>query len=309
MLRQIRERLRKVSFLHHIYMRLKRRLSRELLGMTALTEQQYLSSYGETGYKGIGEVVDLGCWLGSTTIPLTNGLLKNPHFRGTGRKLHSYDLFEWFDWMESSVAGSELAGRYREGDSFVDEFNKRIEPIADHVEVYAGDLNQIGWSGREIEFLLVDAMKGWDLAASITKDFYPSLIAGQSLVFHQDFAHHFTPWIHLIQWKLRDHFEYVEEVPNSQSVVFKCIRPIADEDVTYPWGFEMFSDPDVDAAFVYSMSLVSNEKKANVASAKVMWYLHQDRYEMAKETLASLLASGIELENDLKSVNELLTNH
>lgn len=309
MLRQIRDRLRKIPFLHNSYMRVKRRLSTELLGMTTHTEQQYLNAYGTSEYKGIGEVVDLGCWLGSTTIPLTNGLLNNSAFASSSRKVHAYDLFEWFNWMETSVAGTDLYGKYREGDSFVDEFRRRIEPIAHHVEVYAGDLKQIGWSGGDIEFLLVDAMKGWDLAASITKDFYPSLVAGQSLVFHQDFAHHFTPWIHLIQWKLRDHFEYVEEIPTSQSVVFKCIRAIAEEDVDYSWGYEMFSEPDVDAAFEYSLSLVSNEKKPNVASAKVMWYLHQKRHDQARNVFAELVKSGIPLENDLVFVGEMLSKY
>ncbi|HMT06899.1 MAG TPA: hypothetical protein PKA82_02765 [Pyrinomonadaceae bacterium] len=308
MLRQIRDRLRKIPFLHNSYMRVKRRLSTELLGMTTLTEQQYLSKYGESQCAGVGEVVDLGCWLGSTTIPLTNGLLKNPAFADSGRKVHSYDLFEWYDWMESSVAGSELSGKYREGDSFVDEFKRRIEPIADHVEIYAGDLKQIGWNGGEIEFLLVDAMKGWDLAASITKDFYPSLTAGQSLVFHQDFAHHFTPWIHLIQWQLKDHFEYVEEVPNSQSVVFRCIKQIQSSDVNLDWGFDLFDDETVDAAFAYSMSLVSKEKLPNVAAAKVMWFLHQDENEEANMLFTELLANGIPLESEMKLIKEKLSS-
>lgn len=288
-------------------MRVKRRLSTELLGMTTLTEQKYLNVYGQNSYKGLGEVVDLGCWLGSTTIPLTSGLLKNSAFANSGRKVHAYDLFEWFNWMETSVAGTGLYGRYREGDNFVDEFRLRIEPIVDHVEVYAGDLKQIGWSGGEIEFLLVDAMKGWDLAASIVRGFYPLLIPGQSLVFHQDFAHHFTPWIHLIQWKLRDHFNHVEEVPNSQSVVFRCIKQIERSDVELDWGFDFFDDDAVNAAFAFSMGLVSEEKRPNIAAAKVMWYLHQDQRERAADTFAELVASGVAVENDLKTVSGLMT--
>jgi hypothetical protein len=289
-------------------MRVKRRLSTELLGMTTLTEQKYLNVYGQNSYKGLGEVVDLGCWLGSTTIPLTSGLLKNSAFANSGRKVHAYDLFEWFNWMEPSVAGTGLYGRYREGDNFVDEFRRRIEPTADHVEVHAGDLKQIGWSGSEIEFLVVDAMKGWDLAVSITKDFYPSLVARQSLVFHQDFAHHFTPWIHLIQWKLRDHFEYVEEVPNSQSVVFRCIKQIERSDVDLDWGFDLFDDDAVDAAFAYSMGLVSNEKQPNIAAAKVMWYLHQDLKVKANTVFSELVTEGVPLDGEMRSIKEKLSS-
>lgn len=274
--------------------------------MTSGTEQAYIANYGEDLYQGFGEVVDLGSWLGSTTIPLTNGLLKNPNFSKSGLKVFAYDLYIWFDWMIPSVAGTDLAGRYAEGDNFVDEFKGRIAPIADSVEVREGDLKAIGWHGEPIEFLRVDAMKGWDLAASIVRDFYPFLIEGRSLVFHQDFAHHFTPWIHLVQSRLRDHFEFVVEVPRSQSVVFRCIKAISHETVDLEWGFDLFSDEDVDAAFEYSMKLVSSEKLTNVAAAKVMWYLHQDRLSDASRVLVDLTRSGIPLENELLMVSERL---
>lgn len=307
MLQSLRKKLREIPILHNAYMRVKRTLSSELLGMTSGTEQAYIANYGKDLYTGKGEIVDLGSWLGSTTIPLTNGLLKNPKFRASGRKVFAYDLFIWFDWMASSVAGTDLAGRYSEGDNFVDEFRRRIAPVADSIEVREGDLKAIGWSGEQIEFLLVDAMKGWDLAASITKDFYPSLIEGESLVFHQDFAHHFTPWIHLVQWRLREHFEYIQEVPRSQSVVFRCIRAIPHETVNVDWGFDLFSEKDVDAAFDHSMSLVSREKLANVASAKVMWYFHQKKFTEASRVISDLIDRGIPLENDLVTVSNMLT--
>lgn len=307
MIQNLRKKLRGISFLHNAYMRAKRMFSSELLGMTSGTEQAYIANYGENLYAGHGEVVDLGSWLGSTTIPLTAGLLKNPNFRDTSRKVFAYDLFIWFEWMRPSVAGTDLAEKYHEGDNFVDEFKRRVAPLADSIEVREGDLKTIGWSGEPIEFLLVDAMKGWDLAASIAQDFYPSLIPGQSLVFHQDFAHHFTPWIHLIQWKLRDHFEYVEEVPRSQSVIFKCIQTISPSAVDIDWGFKMFSDVDVDEAFEYSLGLVSTEKLANVASAKVMWYIHQKKFADASRVFSELVKSGIPVENDLLIVSEMLS--
>lgn len=306
MLQYLRNKLRNVSALHHAYMRAKRMFGTELLGMTSGTEQAYIAKYGEEMYTGVGEVVDLGSWLGSTTIPLTNGLLRNPNFRGTGRKVHAYDLFVWFDWMKPSVAGTDLAGRYAEGDNFVDEFKRRISSIADSVEIHEGDLKAIGWDGGPIEFLLVDAMKGWDLAASIVRDFYPSLIAGRSLVFHQDFAHYFTPWIHLVQWKLRDHFEFVDEVPRSQSVTFRCIKTISPETVNLDWGFEIFDKRDVDAAFEYSFGSISSEKLANTAAAKVMWYVHQDDLMEAMRVLNELTSSGVPLENELLTVSEML---
>lgn len=306
MVRRLRDRLRRNTFIHNTYRRLKRALSGDLLGMTSRTEQAYLAKYGEKLYSGCGEIVDLGCWLGSTTIPLAEGLRKNPAFLESGRKVFAYDLFIWFEWMNSSVAGSELSGKFAEGDSFVDEFRKRIELYGASIEVRAGDLKTIGWDGGDIEFLLVDAMKGWNLANAIVKDFYTSLIPGRSLVFHQDFAHYFTPWIHLIHWKLRDHFEFAEEVPRSQSIVFRCTKPISRESANEGLSYTSFGDDDVRAAFDYSRNLASREKLPNVSAAEVMWFIHQGKFEAAEHVFNELRSKNVPLEGDMLTVEQLI---
>ena len=287
-------------------MRLKRAFTNELVGMTSKTEQDYFAEYGAKVYTGKGEIVDLGCWLGSTTIPLVTGLLKNPAFAGSNRKVYAYDLFVWFDWMNSSVIGTNLEGKYSEGDNFVAEFERRTKEYAGYIEICAGDLKEIGWMGANIEFLLVDAMKNWDLANAIVRDFYPSLVTGESLVLHQDYAHFFTPWIHLLQWHFRENFEFVGEVPKSQSVIFRYKDKISDELFHKNYSYESFSDEDVEAAFDYSMSLVSREKLPNVAASKVMWFLHQAKREAAKAEFEKLSARGIPPEKDLLVVREML---
>lgn len=308
MLQSLKNKLKKNAVIHGAYMRLKRALAGELVGMTSKTEQDYFFRYGEKEFSGRGEIVDLGCWLGSTTIPLVKGLLKNPSFKGSGRKVYAYDLFVWFEWMNASTAGTNLSGRYREGDSFVEEFKLRTKEFAAHIEIREGDLKKIGWTNEPIEFLLVDAMKNFDLAGSIVKDFYPFLIEGESRVLHQDFAHFFTPWIHVLQWLFRDNFEFDEEVSRSQSVVFKYKKRIDERLLKQAYSFETFSDREVDDAFEYSMNLVSAEKLPNVAAAKVMWFLHQNKREQARSEFENLLKRPIALEKDLLVVKDLLEN-
>ncbi len=306
MLQSLKNKLKKNAFVHGTYMRLKRAFANELVGMTSKTEQDYFALYGEKTYSGKGEVVDLGCWLGSTTIPLVKGLLKNPAFAASNRKVYAYDLFIWFDWMNSSAAGTSLAGKYREGDNFVEEFKARTKDFAQYIEIRAGDLKQIGWTGEKIEFLLVDAMKNWDLANAIVRDFYPSLVPGESIILHQDFAHFFTPWIHLLQWTFRENFEFVDEVPRSQSVIFRYTNKIADDLLNKNYSFDSFSVAEVDAAFDYSLNLVSTEKLPNVAASKVMWFLHQNEREPAENEFENLLKRGIPLEKDLLIIKEML---
>ncbi len=306
MLQSLKNKLKKSALIHGAYMRLKRAFARELVGMTSKTEQDYFAVYGEKNYAGKGEIVDLGCWLGSTTIPLVKGLLKNPAFTASGRKVYAYDLFIWFDWMNGSAAGTNLAGKYQAGDNFVEEFKRRTNEFAQHIEIREGDLKEIGWTGENIEFLLVDAMKNWDLANAIVKDFYPSLVPRESVILHQDYAHFFTPWIHLLQWTFRENFDFIGEVPKSQSVIFRYKNKIADALLKRNYSFASFSDADVDAAFDYSLKLVSAEKQPNVAASKVMWFLHQNEREKAKIEFENLLKRGIPLEKDLLIVKEML---
>jgi hypothetical protein len=306
MIPSVKKKLKKFSVLHSSYMRLKRFFSSELLGMTSKTEQGYFAKYGEKIYTGKGEIVDLGCWLGSTTIPLIRGLLKNPAFEKSGRKVFAYDLFIWYDWMNPSLIGTNLVGKYEEGDSFLDEFKRRTAEYSTRIEICDGDLAQIGWNGSEIEFLLIDAMKNWELSNAVIRHFFGSLVPNQSYILHQDFGHYFTPWIHLLNWKLRDYFEFAEDVPDSGSVVFKCIRKIPDNLLQDTYSFESFSNEEVNAAFAYSMKIAPAGKLANIAAAKVMYYVHQGQMSKARNELQSLLDQGVPNEGDLLIVQDLI---
>lgn len=306
MLKKLRAELRKISLLHNLYMRLKRAATGELLGMTTRAEQEYFLHYGKNLYSGQGEIVDLGCWMGSTTIPLVKGLLQNTIFAESSRKIYAYDTFIWFDVMRESVAGTNLVGKYKDGDSFLDEYKRRTSKYAASIEIRAGDLKEIGWNGDKIEFLLVDAMKNWELTSAILKDFYTQLIPGKSLVLQQDFSHYFTPWIHLVHWHLREYFEFSEDIPKSSSVVFRLQKQVPSDLLRQNYSFENFTDAELEAAINYSLSFVGEDKKANIRAAEVMSYIHQKRFDEAETKLNELLTKGITLENDLLVVQDLI---
>jgi hypothetical protein len=304
-LTSLRHVLRKNAILHGIYMRLKRYINSELVGMTSKSEQDYLASFGREIYAGDGEVVDLGCWLGSTTISLVDGLSKNPLFVNSGQKVYAYDLFVWFNWMNDSLSGTNLVGKYVEGDSFLEEFEARISDVAEHIEIRAGDLTEIGWHGGRIEFLLIDAMKSWELANGIMNNFFPHLVPG-SLVFQQDFASRLVPWIHVIQWKFRDHFEMLEDIPRSQSIVFRLIQPIPADLLAEELSFESFSAEEVKDAFDYFLAVVSPEKRPNVAAAEATWFLHQNKITEAAAVYDRRIRQNIPLKDDMLIVKELV---
>lgn len=258
-----------------------------LLGMTSSHEQEFLRNYAQHNYSGQGEIVDLGCWLGSATIALAQGLEHNERNILKFKRIHAYDLFEWDTYMNQSVRGTELENRYQAGDSFLEEYLHRISPWQYLIKVYPGDLMQIGWRPRkQIEYLFVDAMKSWELAKYIFKEFFPHLIPGISLVHHNDFAHFYTGWIHLLMYKLKNYLVPVNSLWNA--AVFRYIQPLPMEifqkiDLNLP--LSIFSKSDIDAAFDYSSEITCEEVQPNIAAAKAMFWVHLGDLQTAKEEL------------------------
>ena len=91
---------------------------RRLYGMISQSERAYLYWYGRHIFTGKGDIVDLGCWLGSTTISLAMGLEHNKQ-AGFNRLIHSYDEFVWWTYMDNGAKGTNLEGKYQPGDSFL----------------------------------------------------------------------------------------------------------------------------------------------------------------------------------------------
>src|SRR5205809_3571131 len=81
---------------------------RRLYGMTSATERAYLRWFAKHIFTGQGAIVDLGCWLGSTTIPLAIGLVENSTASSSLRNIYAYDNFVWRSWMDPTVAGTPL---------------------------------------------------------------------------------------------------------------------------------------------------------------------------------------------------------
>lgn len=257
---------------------------RWILGMTHIDEQLFLENYAQHEYSGRGEIVELGCWFGSSTISFARGLKANAAITNKSQRIHAYDIFIWCSraGMEQNVLGTPLEGKYKDGESFLDEYLERISPWKNLVHVYPGDLAEIGWQQGEIECLFIDAMKSWDLAKSIVKNFFPHLIPGLSLVVHQDFAHYYTSWIHLIMYRLRDYLVPIAHPFIYSSRAFRAVKPIPDEVLQASYSFDTFTEAEVEAAFDYSLGITPEKMQPCVMAAKVMYFIHVRDFERAK---------------------------
>jgi len=260
-------------------------------GMISKEERAFYAdcASGLVGKPGV--LVDLGCWMGATTLALAEGLRRRTAPGGeTQEQVIALDRFLWADWMNEMLP--HLFGDYRPGDCFLPEARRRVRRFGACVQLVQADLTQYEWDGRPIKLLLVDAMKSWALARQIACSFYPSLQPG-SLLLHQDYKHYYTSWLHLLQYRLRAYFQPVRCVPRSGTFAFASQQPLPRETVVAASAFEAIANDEVEEAFRWSLALVDGQETANVAAAHVMHYLHTQQHEQAERTYASYASTGL----------------
>jgi hypothetical protein len=253
--------------------------------MTTLTERAYFKWHAQEQVTGSGAIVDLGCWLGSTTASLAMGLTSNQRRAARSTMIHVYDLFIW-DPRMAPHAQSIRFGPYEEGDSFRAEFELVVRRWRERIAVHEGDLERESWTDGPIELLLVDAMKSWDLASHILRHFFPALTPEEGYLCHQDFSHCFTPWIPLVSYRLRDYLEPVGDIPGSESLVFRLVRPLPAAELNLTRS--SFDEREIDHAFQYWLSRTLSEKHSGLRAARVLLAHYDGDAERADSMRRSL---------------------
>ncbi len=254
-------------------------------GMTTRQELQYYEDCAARLADCPGAIVDLGCWMGATARALARGNLRDSSGRQrAGRPVHAFDRFLWEPWMDPFLPN--VYCDYRDGESFLPEARRRLSDVSQDVELVQCDLTSYCWQQGPIKILLVDAMKTEELARAITERFFPSLVTGGILA-HQDFKHFYTSWLHLIQFRLRDHMRCIHEVRDGGTVAFELLHPVTPDEAILASRFEGIRDDEVDAAFEYSMTLVGPAGRPAIAAAHIMHYVHAARKGRARELLQS----------------------
>ena len=253
------------------------------IGMTTLQEQAYCEWYCTHLYEGAGEVVELGTFLGSLTKSMVNGLRANPRSAARERKVRVYDLFWWDFIMEGCVKGTAYEGMCKEGDWFVEDYRRSIGAWIDRTDVQQADLTKFAYDQKPVEFLMVDVMKYEKLCVNVLRQFFPALLPGEGILFHQDYLHFYEAWVHVIQFLLRDYFEPVTPIDGSGAFVFRCLKEVPADLCTLRAPLkDSWSDVLVEEAFAWSKGIVGEENQAVVTAAHVMMYAHLERWELAE---------------------------
>jgi hypothetical protein len=239
---------------------------------------------------GEGRIVDLGCWMGSTAVALAEGV----HRAGRDERVEAFDIFIWEPWMDRSHARI-VHGIYLQGESFLPEARRIIEQHGRGlVDLKWADLTAYEWSGGPLKLLLVDAMKTVALTRQIAATFYPSL-RRDALVLHQDFKHFSTPWIHILQARLRPHFRFIHSVERGGTVGLRVVEPMSREQIQAALNFERMTEAETDACFEYSQSLLRPCEREQVAASHATYYCRTERPEKARRLVEHYARQGLDI--------------
>lgn len=271
--------------------------------MTSENERVFLKFYSEKYYSGEGKIVDLGCWLGATSFAIANGLNNNRSCENFEKVIYAFDLFEWNDSLEKHVRGTSLEGKLIAGDCYRHIFEENLRSYSSVIET-CGDIRKNLWHFGKIEFLLIDAMKTPVLAKEIVSKFYPFLIAKKSVIYHQDFDHYLTPWVHILIYLHKSYCKHIHDIPGRGGTVFRVIKPFPDSLINLdPMSLD---DKTVDFAFKYCLSIASESKHNGIAAAHAMYYIYKKKPEEAFITWTGYLWKGYELSQDFIEVKKLI---
>jgi hypothetical protein len=187
--------------------------------MLMKTEQQLLYSLARDYFKAEGCIVDGGCFLGGSTVPLALGARDNPRFAANPRKpiVHSYDLFVVEPWTIGIYfpVGTPL------GTSFQAKFENNIRDVSDLVKVNAGDVMLAELPQEPIEILFIDLAKHWTVNDYIVQNFFSRLIPGHSIVIQQDYLFHtWTGWLPVTMEYFAEYFEIVDHTEQNSVAFF-----------------------------------------------------------------------------------------
>jgi len=225
-------------------------------------------------FRGYGEILDLGVFLGASSYCLAHGLEDNTIVAGKSGRLHAYDLFEV--WHEEGQTDEQMAADLRRifgvdlrpNESTLPIYMANLGHLARHVRIHAGDITKMAWSGRPIEILFIDICKTRAIWQHVLKIFFPSLIPGVSVVIHQDYHHPLLPFLHVAQERLSGYFEIVEPRAND-SAGFLLVDRIPDRVLDEVAGYE-FTPADELRLMDRAIERISENHQIQLAKAMLL---------------------------------------
>lgn len=153
-------------------------------GMIKREEGQYLYWLTSQLYSGEGTAIEVGTWLGKSTLHLAAGIAANPK----ASKLVCYDHFQWAGGANWSTKAK--SGRKRDaGDDFMPDFLENVADFEEIIDARRSKIKDVEFDPDPIEILVLDAPKRATDIAAVLNGASDRVILGKTVIAWQDFLH------------------------------------------------------------------------------------------------------------------------
>lgn len=186
--------------------------------------------YIAKAYTGWGEIVELGPWLGHSTLHLADAFSKNPNFKD--KKLHVFDDFIWrSSWMDPHYNENDKPENHAD---FRLIFERYTAQVLDKLTIYHGkfanyDGNEklpfVNWIEKPIEMIIVDCGRTLDANNGWFEIFSRNFVPNKTILVMQDWRQHRERprlWYNQTLYFTQEHpnFELIHEVSSGGIAAF-----------------------------------------------------------------------------------------
>jgi len=196
---------------------------------TFLEERQLAVWLARDRYRGRGEIVDAGAFLGGSALSFAIGLDRNERVADSEKvgRIHSFDTFEWLPWIRKDFLPPDVEF----GKSFLGRYHDTLKKYERSIVIHPGDISTRAWRFGPIEILFVDCAKSFATNAAILRLFFADLLPGGYLVQQDYCCNSRLIWLHATMEFFWKKFEDKGTTRSGASTIFRLVEPITREDI------------------------------------------------------------------------------
>lgn len=252
-------------------------------------EGQYLHWLTKTYWTGNGLLIEIGTWLGRSTLHLASGLKE----RESVERVICYDHFEWAGgggWNQKNAPQKSV------GSDFMQEFMVNTKPFSNWIEARRSKIQDIRLPNEKVEVIVLDAPKRTIDISSILIQLANRTIPEQTVMAWQDFLHPPSFEIPAALYALHDHLDICHFVTEGTVVGFKIETPWTARDaLPAQLSYKTWSLEEAIEAWDFWLALIPERELPSFRTGLAM-LLHDIGYiEAAQRVLEDCLSDPLAL--------------
>jgi len=185
-------------------------------------------------YAGVGAVIEIGPWIGSSTYNIVAGLLDNPAFN-KGQQLYVFDDFVWrSSWMDKWLVNTNIQ-KPNHLDSFQPLFHEMTQQYSAYIDAKAMKLLDTGdnaevpwfsWDHGSVELCIVDCGRALMMNETWYQALEPYFIPNRTIIVMQDWQNFknvpeaFWENTKIFTDSKQGHLDLIHELRNSGTATF-----------------------------------------------------------------------------------------